>query len=487
MSELLKALRPVKNRIRLGRLLRGAAAGLAAGGAAALALLAVTSFVPLESRWAAAGAIAAGCVLLASAANALRPVDNREAARTADRCGLRERTVTALELAGRETPAGTAAEIEEAQQRDACEHLKALDVRKIRLKAPKRLLAAGAALLILCAGTLLIPGDGDRIAAQRKSLRDKMVQTACEIDEAEAKEESGKAESEKSELRKLAADLKRDLENSRDDVDALVALDKAKNRLEEIRRKTAGDALKDLADALRNAGMDAAAQALENGNAAEMNAALAEISADELRKAAEGLSGEAMEMTEQLAQAAEQGEMSGEAMQAMLSGTGQLSSLQQVLSALQAKLGAGQNASSQGQQNGSGGGQGAGKNGGKTGGGAGTGSTNEEQQGSGSGHQASSGKGNRAPEYKEAEYETIYDPEKVDAATRDVMTEQQQLGKDSVQIETGPGKGSLEGNVPFRQVIGEYAQTEAQAAESAHLTREQKEWVDEYFRRLTDE
>ena len=67
------------------------------------------------------------------------------------------------------------------------------------------------------------------------------------------------------------------------------------------------------------------------------------------------------------------------------------------------------------------------------------------------------------------------------------MTEQQQLGKDSVQIETGPGKGSLEGNVPYRQVIGEYAETEAQAAESAHLTREQKEWVDEYFRQLTDE
>ena len=28
---------------------------------------------------------------------------------------------------------------------------------------------------------------------------------------------------------------------------------------------------------------------------------------------------------------------------------------------------------------------------------------------------------------------------------------------------------------------------EALAAESAHLTREQKEWVDEYFRKLTEE
>ena len=66
------------------------------------------------------------------------------------------------------------------------------------------------------------------------------------------------------------------------------------------------------------------------------------------------------------------------------------------------------------------------------------------------------------------------------------MTDQNSLGKDSVQIETGPGKGTLEGDVPFRQVVGEYAEQEAQAAESAHLTKEQKDWVDEYFRRLTD-
>ena len=41
--------------------------------------------------------------------------------------------------------------------------------------------------------------------------------------------------------------------------------------------------------------------------------------------------------------------------------------------------------------------------------------------------------------------------------------------------------------MPFRQVIGEYAEAEAQAAESARLTQEQKQWVDEYFRKLTDE
>ena len=124
---------------------------------------------------------------------------------------------------------------------------------------------------------------------------------------------------------------------------------------------------------------------------------------------------------------------------------------------------------------------------GKSGGGAGTGTTNEEQGGSGSSRQKSASGGNRPPEYKEGAYETIYDPEKAETASRSVGTEQNKQADDSVQIETGPGKGTLEGNVPFREVVGEYAQAEARAAESAHLTKEQKQWVDDYFRRLTDE
>ena len=99
-----------------------------------------------------------------------------------------------------------------AQRQDACEHLQALDARKIRLQAPKKRLLAAAALLVLCAGTLLIPGGGDRIVSERKILQEKTARMAEEIDEAEAAEEAGKTEKEKAELRKLTADLKRELE-----------------------------------------------------------------------------------------------------------------------------------------------------------------------------------------------------------------------------------------------------------------------------------
>ena len=500
MNDLFRALRPVKNRIRLGRLLSGAAAGFAFGAAAALVLLAVTSFVPLENRWGIAGIVLAGGILLFAAGSALRRVEDMDAARAADACGLQERVVTAVELGGErrdarqrdgssvlrrtEEPSLCLASL---QRQDACEHLRGLDVRRIPLAVPKRRLAAGAGLLVLCAGTLLIPGGGDRIAAQRRELREKTAAMVKQIDEAAAAEEKELSDQEKAELRKLTAELKRELDESRDSVDALVALDKAEQRMEELRRKTAGDAMREMADALRNAGLDAAAQAMENGDAAALQAALSELSASDLQQLAEGLSGEAGEAAEQLAQMMRSGELSEAQLQAMMSGMQNPSgALQQALSGMKAALGGSQQGSQQGGQNG--GGAGTGQNGDQAGGGAGAGSANEEQKGAGSaGNQNSGAKGNRSPEYKEGQYETIYDPEKADTVARDVSTEQNALGKDSVQIETGPGKGSLNGDVPYREVVGEYAKTEVQAAESAHLTQEQKEWVDEYFRRLTEE
>ena len=494
MNELLKGLRPVKNRIRLRRMIQGLAAGFAAGAAAALILMAVSVFVPIGNRWLLCGGIVLAGVLAGALGNGLRPVANREAAKTADGCGLRERTVTALEMAEKTPGSGAAAEILEAQRQDACAHLKTLDTKKIRVKTPGRILAGGMALLVACAGLSLIPGNGEKTAAARRELQEKTAPMVKAIDEAEAEEEKGKSEAEKAELRKITDDLKRDLEDSRDPVDALVALDKAEQRLEELRDKTAGDAAKELADAMRDAGMDAAADALENGDAQSLASAALELDADALRDAAKDLSGEAQELAEQLAQAAEQGEMSEAQMQAisnaMQGQNGQsgasASALQQALDGMKASLGG----ESKQQGNGEGGsspGNGPGEGQGQNGGGAGEGSTNEEQQGGGSGQQGGAGKNSRDPRYKEGEYETIYDPEKVEAATRDVSTEQNKLGDDSVQIETGPGKGKLDGNVPYREVVGEYAQAEAQAAESEHLTTEQKEWVDEYFRRITEE
>ena len=128
-----------------------------------------------------------------------------------------------------------------------------------------------------------------------------------------------------------------------------------------------------------------------------------------------------------------------------------------------------------------------GSNSGLSGNGAGEGSTNEEQKGS-SGGSGQLVKGDRDPRYKESQYETIYDPERIGKERQDVMTEQNRLGdEDSQQIETGPGQGNLQGDVPWGEALEEYAETEALAADRENLTVQERQWVDEYYKLLTEQ
>ena len=95
-NRLLKALRPVKRRVRRNRLLQGAAWGLTAGLGAALILRIVALFTPVEGKWLWAAVPVAAFTLLFAAGNALRPVAGRTAAQAADGCGLKERTIFLL-------------------------------------------------------------------------------------------------------------------------------------------------------------------------------------------------------------------------------------------------------------------------------------------------------------------------------------------------------------------------------------------------------
>ena len=152
----------------------------------------------------------------------------------------------------------------------------------------------------------------------------------------------------------------------------------------------------------------------------------------------------------------------------------------------QSGAGTGGNTPGQGGQNGNGAG-GSGLNG-LNGSGAGEGTTNEEQQGGGNSSSGMTVRGTREARYKETEYETIYDPEHIAKEKQDVMTEQFRMGdEDSTQIETGPGRGNISGDVPWNEALQEYADTEARVADRENLTMQEKQWVNEYYRLLTEQ
>lgn len=466
MKEVLKALRPVKHRIRRNRFLRGAAAGLAAGLAAAVILQAAAFFVPVPDRGLWAAAAAAAVMVLTALGNAARPVKDMTAAQAADACGLKERTVTALE--GGDEP------IRQLQRQDARRALEALNVKQIRPGSVKKALLAAMGCAVLLGTLLLIPNAQDTEAAARKALNRTLQEGRKTIEQAAEDDEERLPDEKKSELRKITADLNRELGESRDAADALVALDKAEQRLEQMRQETAGDKT------------DGSGASGEAGSGEKTGNAEGKGEGENAGQAVDGQAGTASSASAGTAAQLQTLEaltaLKGAVNPSLQAGNG--------IQGIEGKNGTPVGRAGTGTGNGQTGqnGAGSGKNpGGKTGGGAGEGTTNEEQQGDGN---SSSGivKGNRDPRYKEVQYETIYDPEHIDKDKQDVMTEQFRTSDEgSAQIETGPGRGNLNGDVPWGEALQEYADTEARAADRENLTTQERQWVNDYYKLLTEQ
>ena len=458
-EELLKTLRPVKRRLRRNRLLWGAAWGLAAGAGAALILRIAALFTPMEGKWLWAAAPVAAFALAFAAWNALRPVTDRTAAEAADSCGLKERATTALEQAGSET------EICRLQRKDACRALMDLDPGKIRPGSVKKQLLAALACGILVIGLLLIPNPQDQEAEARSALRKTLKEGTEEIARAAAEDEERLTPEQRSELRRLTEDLKRELQESRDETDALVALDRAEQRLEQMENRTAGEALAaaDGTEAEGSAGDGSESQEAADGTGTAAAGKAAQASANN-----SGIRTGKLSTSRALT-----------ALKSAVNPAAAHTASQSATTGAQVSAGEGQNQSGQGTP------ATGGSAGYQTAGGAGEGSTNLEQQGS---EQNQSGhvKGDRDPKYKEAQYETIYDPERAETAARDEMTNQNRLGnEESLQAETGPGKGSLGGSVPWDQVFRDYEETETRSAERENLTTKERQWVADYYSLLT--
>ena len=461
----------MKMKIRRNRFLRGAVTGLAAGLGTAVLLQAVSFFVPVPDRGLLAAAAGTAVLLLTAIGNALRPVKNNTAAEAADVCRLNERVITALEEGQRTS--GSERDIVLLQRKDACAALEKLDVKQIRPGSVKKQLVAALGCAVLLGGLLLIPSPRDPEAAARKALTRTLQEGREAIARAAETDEENLTEEKKNELRKITDDLKRDLEKSRDAADAMVALDRAEQRLENFRKQTAGDAA-------------AAAEGM-NGNGENQTAENGEKTGN----SSENASGQAGE-GQQGAASGSTGMTAGQ-MQTMQA----LSSLKSAVNPsagqetdMKGNTGLQGTGAGQGQkgQNGSGmNGANGGSSGDQTGTGAGEGSTNEEQKGS-SQNSGSHTIGSRDPKYKEEQYETIYDPERTERTRKDVMTEQDRLGDDgSVQLETGPGRGNTGGDVPWNEALNDYAETEARAADRENLTVQERQWVNNYFTLLTEQ
>lgn len=489
------ALRPVSRRIRLQRGVRGVALGLLSGLAACLLLVAASFFVPMAWLMPALLGALALCPLVGGLLGLLWPVSRLRAARLADRCGLKERAVTAMALAAEDTP------MARLQRADAEAALAALPLRQaMPLRAPRRWWLSALALAVMAAGLLLLPNPQDavlRARAEEKRERLALADTVEEAAEQLAKE--ALTPEEQQELRRITRDMAEALREAGDKREALEALDQSQQSLDDLRRQVSERTTQSLSEALgAQPGLEKLSAAMESGDAAEMQQALADLGAAMESEA--GLSS----LAEGLQQAAD-ALPAGAMQQALLSSANAAAQddANQAMASLEDALAAGEAGGQSGTnmaalmrmartgvaQSGSGSGQGSGQSPGKgAGGGAGMGSTNQDMSGAGStGNTAASGTGTAPGEERVREYERIYDPTRLGGDSEATHVAGQQQEGQQQQMQLGPGQGSFEESVPYTQVVGAYQEAAAQSMRRENLPGALQDFVTRYFDALIDQ
>lgn len=307
--------------------------------------------------------------------------------------------------------------------------------------------------------------------------------------EALAKDMEGKSPQEAQEsMEKAVSDAMdkagEDGEGSSDAADALSrALAQAAESAAAAGQTQLGDAMKDLSEALAELDEQALAEALEQlQNALDENqeaSSLAQLSGD-LKLSKSRMS--------QLSQASNAGN------------TSQLSNSQQGQDGQDGQEGQDGQSSQQGNQGGShsggqgpGQGHGQGQNGGD-GQGAGQGQGNGSGSGSGSGQGGTgtgqgsgSGQGAGAGSGALVESEEIYDDRRLGGEGNQVDI-QGDLNLDGPrsQADTDAGEGTLDGYLPYKQVVEEYADSAVSAARRGQLPPAVQGWVTEYFDALRE-
>jgi len=234
------------------------------------------------------------------------------------------------------------------------------------------------------------------------------------------------------------------------------------------------DALENLSEALKNSDMNAVSEALE-----ELQEAMesSEISGTSL----EQLNGDLKLSKSRMSQMANSNSTPTSASPSDSQSSDGSQSDSQGQNAQQGSQGSQSSQGSQGQQGGSGGQQGSGGQNGSQGqnGSGGNGNSSGGQQGSGQGAGAGSG--------DLVESEKIYDDKRIDGGGEQVqISGDMNENGERFQAETEEGEGSLDGYLPYQEVVGEYADDAVSSVKREQFPPVVQDWVERYFSALQE-
>lgn len=477
------------------------------GVGAGLVLLLISFFVPIPY----AAGIAAGVAALvfgacALAAYFIRPRPARLAAEI-DRCGFKERVQTMLSLHGDDTAFAA------LQREDTARALQAANPKAcVPIRLPKKILILAA--LGVLAGFLLgfVPNPQRSVLDEKEETRQVLQKQAERVEalQEDLKKNNTLDDAARAELNEQLRDLARELRGGQDykeSIKQISAIQQELGKMKEEHLQSQLDAMQSafakqpstrhLAEALENPeeAAETLRQAAEEALKDKDGPAAKELAQALQQAAAQATDSAVSEALGDLADAIERGDADAAAealdkLESALQNTAASSGLQSLDDQLQYAKGSlgqlspgGQSGSkSQSGQQGQNGENSQGQSGGQgSGQGQGQGQSPGQGQGSGQGQGAGAGSGDVV------EGEKIYDGSRLAGQGAQVQLQgDKQNGSPGLQGEVNAGAGTLDGHIPYQQVVGEYEQSAIRAAERAQLPPAMQDWVQEYFAALQD-
>jgi len=545
INDIIKAIKPLRNRMHLDGGIRCLIFGMTGAAAIAFVAACLAFVLPIPFLLKKILVIyASGLIISLVAAIFMRP-GIKKTLKVADSLGLKERLITAYELRNEDSP------IAIAQRRDALYAARKADFKALyKFRIPVKYAVLSLLLITLTAFSFMIPADAKEEAQKKEKMTEKVEEKIKELEKKKEELKKGNKLQEDAlkEAEKLINELQEQLKKAENADEALKALSRAKHDLEELKNKGANEDLKKIGEELsQNPISKDLGQAMKDGNMTDIKQELEKLknqlenlSQEELDKLAENFK-KASEMTENSSVAKNLSNLA----KAMASGDtaaagSEISSLQNNISALSPSLsqsgkeaiqqlidsidgsrqqiasldnnymmfsptdvqegqqGNGQQGGSQqgqgqsnqqgnGNGNGNGQGQGNGQGNGQGqgqggGGGAGSQTTNENAGYTG----PESGSGSRAPgEKKVKDYESIYVPDRIggDADPSQVKGGKNDSGISQWRESDGtPVQKGL--TIPYNEVIGQYSSEAMSRIESDIIPPVMKDIVRDYFSSL---
>ncbi|WHH59929.1 hypothetical protein [Petroclostridium sp. X23] len=539
MSEVYHVLRPLRRRIYLNNLINCLLIGLCVGVGIGAVLGIASIFISIPFILSKSIIVLLICIGVSFVASIFFIPGYKITAQMGDKLGLEERLTTALEFQDEHSP------VAKIQRFDTIKIAKSVDFKKLYpLKTDKKKLAVTVCMLFIALISLIIPSDHKVTARQQENVRTEIKKQAEQIQKEQKRIASNNelTVQQTKELNAQLKQLKKDLKKAKDGPEALKALARAQNKLNEVKEKYLNQDLsklgeklsqfestRDLGETLKNGDYDKIEKRME-----QFAQQVQQMDEQELQELAENIEKLAEEIAanpqlaaalQQLGQAMQTGQMSQQlanlnaVMNQLAQNAAMCQALQQLTGAMQqsrtgisgttpgqiqnptlvsglspAAQGSGSqgnngqsgsnNGNSSGNGNGNGQGQGNGNGTGSGGNGAGNGTGNGSNHVSG-GSNGGSGQGKAPGESRVRDYEQIFTSKRIggEGEISNVQGAQNNAGQiQQVQVDNAP---ALRGeSLPYTEVYGQYKYEAMQSMERSTVPAGVRNIVEEYFSSL---